>query len=99
MQRFFFSFNGKLTLLYVSDSHLTRVNFVSPGILSKIWRYFGLSQLGRNEGATGTQWAETREDDKHPTMTQDSPPKQNSLAINVNSAEVENCWGVLTLNR
>lgn len=51
---FFFFFNGKLILLYVSDSHLTRVNFLSQGILSKVWRFFGLSQLGRNESATGT---------------------------------------------
>ena len=80
MCRDFFSFIGKLTLVHVSDSHSTKVNFVSQGIFSKVWRYFGLSQLGRDKELTGNEWVETRDAAKHPTMHRKFPPTRNSLA-------------------
>lgn len=49
-----FFFNNKLTLVSVSDSHSTRVNFVSQRVLSKAWRHFDLLNLSGGEGATVT---------------------------------------------
>lgn len=48
--------------------------------MNKVWRHPGLSQVGGDEDATGTQWMKGRDAVKLPTVHRKVPPPKESSA-------------------